>query len=1509
MATIGYATLVIIPTARGISSQVSRQIVAPVAKAGRTAGDQAGTGISTGINRTNYSQAGQGMVGPVARAGRRAGIQAGHAIQQGIDDRDYEASGRDAGGRFVSGFSTGLRGLGAAFSVGTAGLRLFVVNAGTIATGFGIAAKIVKSFSAATFISAVLLKQVAATGLAKLAGALRIIAAIASRVAKEIGQITSAFLVLQGVVKLVGAMTGFAKNLAKMTVGAAAAIGVVSGLATIVGGALSAALSAGVMALGAFAGAAAGLGGPAIFALKIGMKGLADGAKDFNKQFSDADETFNKMVGQRMGPMLTAFRTMRMEMVDRFSKELEPAFARVGVGIDQVRGKFGWMSVYLGQLGQDIGMSLTGPATIEAFQKMGDASGVFFQHLNKAESGLGGLSSGLVTFASTAATTFQDSSAGLNEMFLGFGEKLRSITPEQIRGALSQFKQVFENIGNVAGPLLNLFVQMGRISAQALAPGFVAIGNGIREATPALLNMASIIMPALGRVMQELAPLIPRLVEAFTPWATMLATIAPPLASLVANLAPLAPYLLLIATGFKIAGAVMLLWNAAAFAGAVASGVLAAAMGRTLPVTHGSTVAFVANRIAMLAGSVAAHAFGSAMTFALSPIGLIIIAVAAIGVALWAFFTKTEVGKALWDKIWNGIKTAVSATWAFLKPIFSAIGSWFTQTLVPAVMGFWHGAIAPAFSAIGSLISSWWTGIVQPAFAGLKIAIGVVGDVIGWWWNNIVSPAFSAAGTAISYFWETVGSPIFNNFKKLIGLVGDAIMWWWNDVATPAFQAIGAVISWLWDSVGSPVFENMKTGVSVLGEAFTWFKDNVITPVFDTIGAAISFAWDNVMSPIFDKVKSGIGLVGDAFGAAGGVIKSMWSGVADTLRPAVHFLGGLLVKVPSSIGGFEIPGAGAAQDLGRAMQNFRTGGTVGPAGRTSAGVLWGPGTGTSDSILGVDTKGFPTALVSTGEGVVTEAGMDAGGNRLVAALNAGWTPSAATLAAMFPELNGYATGGKVSRSQFLDQLRGIEGATYDFGGWGNGWVTDCSGAQAKAANLIAYGDTETGGRFGTGTMAKALADRGALPGLGGPNDYNLGWYNGGPYGGHTAGSAPGGTGFEMGGARGNGQFGGGAALATGSKFTDHAHFPARMFTDTAAGTSAATSPPSTTTGPSSTDTGDSSDATTSSTATSVSRLKTFDELGADFASIFRAGLLETVGLDGELWTDPSAWLKGDTGDSVRTTDNTSATTGATPSSPAAETVAPSSSTGTGTGDANSAVPVDPASSLKGSALYSYDIAKVARDMGMGEIGAVIGNAVGLVETELKMYANSTVPESLSYAHDAVGSADDSLGVMQQRGPWGSVADRMTSQISARLFMKALGDIPGWESMDPGAAAQAVQRSAFPHKYAGRMDEASDWVRKAGLFDTGGMLMPGGVAVSMLSKPEPLLPADKWDTAAANIDAVDRLLSSMATTGGGRGNVQRGGDTYIAHGYTAGEIASEWSRRQWARTGGYDGRGW
>lgn len=194
----------------------------------------------------------------------------------------------------------------------------------------------------------------------------------------------------------------------------------------------------------------------------------------------------------------------------------------------------------------------------------------------------------------------------------------------------------------------------------------------------------------------------------------------------------------------------------------------------------------------------------------------------------------------------------------------------------------------------------------------------------------------------------------------------------------------------------------------------------------------------------------------------------------------------------------------------------------------------GPGTDTVDGILGVDSNGIPTARVNRGEWVINDHSSEKY-HRELAAINAG----------TFPKLPGYVDGGRVGSGDLLDFVNGraggakpLTGSPYDFGGvhWG-----DCSGAMSAIARF-AVGLAPFAARFATGNMASALRAMGFLMGRGGPGDLRFGWYNGGPYGGHTAGTLPDGTNVEMGGGYGGGMVGG-TVGASSSAFTDHAYLP------------------------------------------------------------------------------------------------------------------------------------------------------------------------------------------------------------------------------------------------------------------------------------------------------------------------------------------------------------------------------
>ncbi|WP_416447319.1 M23 family metallopeptidase [Leucobacter sp. HNU] len=116
--------------------------------------------------------------------------------------------------------------------------------------------------------------------------------------------------------------------------------------------------------------------------------------------------------------------------------------------------------------------------------------------------------------------------------------------------------------------------------------------------------------------------------------------------------------------------------------------------------------------------------------------------------------------------------------------------------------------------------------------------------------------------------------------------------------------------------------------------------------------------------------------------------------------------------------------------------------------------------------------------------------------------------------------------------------------------------------------------------------------------------------------------------------------------------------------------------------------------------------------------------------------------------------------------------------------------------------------------GVGQAGVRIALMAALTESRLRMLANTgAYPESGNYPNDGDAADHDSLGLFQMRpaAGWGTVAELMNPAYQAKAFYggeqgpnfpspRGLLDIPGWQHMDPGSAAQAVEVSAFPDRY-------------------------------------------------------------------------------------------------------------
>lgn len=258
---------------------------------------------------------------------------------------------------------------------------------------------------------------------------------------------------------------------------------------------------------------------------------------------------------------------------------------------------------------------------------------------------------------------------------------------------------------------------------------------------------------------------------------------------------------------------------------------------------------------------------------------------------------------------------------------------------------------------------------------------------------------------------------------------------------------------------------------------------------------------NNVLA-VFDKIQNAAVNIGRTISD---VFKRI---VMAALRPVAHFIGRILAHIPN------IPGSidDAARNWGNKLLALNSG-----------GVVSGPG-GPRDDMV--------PAMLSNGEFVVNarSAKQHRG---LLEAINSG-------------RVGRYADGGPVSAEQLDDFAKGVEGAPYVKGGVRYG---DCSGWVGSLARYAVGLDPwqRMGSTFNEDQWLSAL---GFKPGLGGAGSLNIGWFNG-PSGAwndaHTAATLPNGVNTEMGGARGNGQYGGGAAGAASPQFTNHMHLPPAAF--------------------------------------------------------------------------------------------------------------------------------------------------------------------------------------------------------------------------------------------------------------------------------------------------------------------------------------------------------------------------
>ncbi|WP_026161594.1 phage tail tape measure protein, partial [Corynebacterium ciconiae] len=833
---------------------------------------------------------------------------------------------------------------------------------------------------------------------------------------------------------------------------------------------------------------------------------------------------------------------------------------------------------------------------------------------------------------------------------------------------------------------------------------------------------------------------------------------------------------------------------------------------------------------------------------------------------------------------WEMLRTAVGAVVDSIKQKWDT----FKQAVAPALEVV-KGKLEELRGHLAEFFKTLWEPVIKPAlkflafaiFAPMAVAIGlvvaavvaVVAAVGGFIYVLVSLPGWvkSAVDAVTGWF-----SDMWNKVKLWFVEMGVAIHDWWQEhVATlPGYvaEAVNGVKQWFMD-----MWNSVKNWFADMGRAVADWWNNHVAPLPGQVASAVTGVLNN-LGQLPGKIRSLFADAGQWLVSAGQrIINGLWEGMKSAWSSVRNWLSDHLSfnAIGSLVG---LSGGGVvAYAQGGVAESYAAGGRrethtaqIAPAG---AWRLWAePETGGEAYIpLAASKRNRSTAILDEVAGRFGYQLVDRSGEPYRGGYNGDLGPQRV---AAFADGAVVGVDDLVRLAQGQGASRPLEGAPYVFGGsnWG-----DCSGTvSAFAAKAIGINPFPR--KFYTGDEGSWLSSHGFTRGRGSDGDLRIGFRDGGPGGGHTAATLPNGVNVEMGGGLHRGQYGGRAAGAWDSYFNEFFYMPMgpsfekvdpgelgdlASVPDTPYDAAAASG--ATTSDYTSTTTGGASSAGTSGGGEDTTISGMLGSLSKEIVSGHVSDILGVFGVPDQL---PS-WVTG---------ARELAKGGGNPSTSTAEEHAAQIHDNAVTSMTADQLQKDPqlrgADSLDtiqkpevpewGPRFFAYEITRQAKEMNLGADAAKIGVATALVESgdPMKMYANNRVPESLKFRHDALGSDHDSVGLFQQRdnGAWGTVADRMDPFKSAGMFFRELAKFD-WKSMDAGAAAQRVQRSAFPDRYGKKMGRAEGMVRDTGLYDQGGVLKHGQLGVNLSGKPEAVLTNKQWK----DLQGIANALPSI--TGG------------------------------------------
>ena len=385
---------------------------------------------------------------------------------------------------------------------------------------------------------------------------------------------------------------------------------------------------------------------------------------------------------------------------------------------------------------------------------------------------------------------------------------------------------------------------------------------------------------------------------------------------------------------------------------------------------------------------------GAVVTVLTSEVGLVVIAVIALGVALAYAYTHSERFREIMDAIGRGLKTAWDAT---LKAVAVTI-KWFSTNVVPLIQAA-ISALFGWFSSHQKQFSDAWNAMAKG-----------VQDAAKWFNDNVIQWIKDRIQELIDW-WHQHSDEIVQVWHFMWNAMQTAAKAWYDGVFKPLLTVLKAFWKGSWEAMRD-TFKLVWAVISSTATTLMHLIENTIGVILDVITGHWGRAWKDLKKTVtqaFSDVITAIKSVTKNFGtllydAGQNIVKGLINGIKSMIGGAKNAIsdvvGGIKKYVPwspakegplSGSGAPEIGGANITKLLakgilsGKGSVTAAMGQVTGAAVRQMSGVPGTPlagvgGLGLGSSVAGLTRGGAGNIVVIQndfkGAQVIGEQAMD-----------------------------------------------------------------------------------------------------------------------------------------------------------------------------------------------------------------------------------------------------------------------------------------------------------------------------------------------------------------------------------------------------------------------------------------------------------------------------------------------------------------------------------------------------